>query len=170
MQQVQQMIGPDTGTLSELIESVFPFVEMPSAAELISLGRPDSEYLTQELERYRGKQIVGDTIRLIHQELSYLSAKGWRWILPHYLRFCLTPEAEYNRMETEFLIYNLGPDLKFQGDTTQRLALLASRQISCLIDFLRWCQNQEYWREYCPDQLSRAIGFLRTLLLDRERT
>jgi hypothetical protein len=47
---------------------------------------------------------------------------------------------------------------------------LAPHQISCLIEFLRWCQDQEYWREYCPDQLSRAIGFLRTLLLARERT
>jgi hypothetical protein len=164
------MSNPDTASLSELIESAFPFVEMPSAAELVSPSCEDFEYLTEELERYRGRQIDGAAIRLVHQELSHLSAKGWRWILPHYLRFCLTTEAEYNRMETEFLIYSLGPDLKFQGDTAHRLALLAPRQISCLIDFLCWCQNQEYWREYCPNQLSGAIGFLRTLLLARERT
>jgi hypothetical protein len=40
----------------------------------------------------------------MHQEMTCLSARGWSWALPHYLPFCLTPEAEYNRMETEFLI------------------------------------------------------------------
>jgi hypothetical protein len=163
------MTYPDTATLAQEIDEAFPFVDMPPIAELIARDCTDCEYLAEELERYKGRDINGDAIRLVHQELSHLSAEGWRWILPHYLRFCLTAEAEYNRMETEFLIYNLGPDLEFQTDTTQRLSLLTTDQISCLIDFLAWCQNQEYWKEYCPDNINKAIGFLRTLLLTRSR-
>jgi len=138
---------------------------MPTASELFVRGRTDIEYVAEELERYRSKPIDGDAIRLVHQELSNLSAKAWRWILPHYLRFCLTAEAEYNRMETEFLIYNLAPELQFQTDTSQRLSLLTAMQVACLIDFLGWCFDQEYWKEYCPQNINRAISFLQTVLL-----
>ncbi len=81
--------------------------------------------------------------------------------MPFYLRFCLTPEAEYNHMETEFLIYNLNPDLKFQRDTLQRLSLFTEVQVRCLIHFLEWCLTKQYWKEYCPDNINRAIEFLR---------
>ena len=165
---MQQMTYLDTATLRAEINLSFPFVEMPPTGELLVPEYAASQYLAEELEQYRPRQVDGGAIRLVHQELPHLSAKAWRWILPHYLRFCLTPEAEYNRMETEFLIYNLGPSLRFQSDTNQRLSLLTTSQVLCLIDFLFWCENQEYWKQYCPSDISRAIGFLKTVLLTRE--
>ncbi len=98
-----------------------------------------------------------------YRQMSQLSAKAWRWILPHYLKFCLTPEAEYNRMETEFLIYSLGPTLEFQKETLERLSNLNKAQIDCLIHFLEWCLSQQHWKEYCPEDIERAINFLRTI-------
>ena len=163
-----QMKYLDATNLACVIEEAFPLVDMPSSADLIAPGFSQYNYLAEELERYRGKEISGDAIRIIHQDLSHLSASAWHWILPHYLRFCLTAEAEYNRMETEFLIYNLGPDLRFQADVVKRLSQLTNSQISCLIDFLGWCLSQEYWREYCPDSIARGIGFLQTVLVDRQ--
>jgi hypothetical protein len=152
----------DTDTLSKEIDEAFPLVEMPAGSDLPfhKNGCFECNWLREELETYRGKEITGETIRLIHQELSSLSAKAWRWILPHYLKFCLTPEAEYNTMETEFLIYNLGPDLKYQRETLQRLSNLNKAQIACLKHFLEWCSDHPYWKEYCPEEINKARNFV----------
>ena len=137
---------------------------MPPTDELVfhGLNRVEAGRLKEELEQFRGNVALGgNEIRDVHQEMSHLSAKAWRWLMPFYLRFCLTPEAEYNHMETEFLIYNLNPDLKFQRDTLQRLSLFTEVQVRCLIHFLEWCLTKQYWKEYCPDNINRAIEFLR---------
>ncbi len=144
------------------IETAFPFVEIPHKSEL--MFHKDSCFecddLLEDIEQYRNKEITGNAIRLIHQEMSKLSAKAWQWVLPHYLRFCLTSEAQYNQMETEFLIYSLAPTWDYQAATLQRLSLLDASQIKCLIHFFEWCLIQEYWQEYCPEDLNRAIQFL----------
>jgi len=155
----------NTDMLSKEIESVFPFVEMPNENELTfhDVGCEECKGLQGDLEQYRGNKITGETIRLIHQELSLLSAKALRWILPYYLRYCLTQEGVYNQMETQFLIYNLDPDLKFQHETLQRFSILNRSQISCLIHFLEWCASQPYWKEFCPDSLTRGMDFLKKI-------
>ena len=147
------------------IESAFPFVEMPDASDLTfhQMDCYQCEYLKNDIEEYRGKEITGQVIRFFHQEMSLLSAKAWQWILPHYLRFCLTLGAEYNRMEIEFLIYSLSPQLQFQKDTLQRLSGFNQTQIDCLIHFLDWCLGQQYWKDYCPDEINGAMNFLRTI-------
>ena len=153
-----------TNILLDEIESAFPFMEMPLDTDLLFHKKDcfECDDLLADIDQYRGKKITGNAIRVIHQEMSHLSAKTWQWVLPHYLRFCLTPEAEYNRMETEFLIYSLAPSLEFQAETWQRLSLLNKNQINCLIHFLEWCSNHQYWKEYCPDEIDRGINFLRT--------
>jgi hypothetical protein len=80
----------------------------------------------------------------------------------------LTPEGQYSRTETEFLIYNFRPELRFQGDTARRLAFLTARQVTCLIDFLEWCLSQQYWEEFFADDIAQAIGFLRVLSVRKE--
>jgi hypothetical protein len=152
------------------IEKAFPKVEMPERSELLlaqmkAVG--DSDHLVQDLEELRGKLIDGTAIRSVHQELSFLSAATWRWLLPHYLSYCLTDEARYNRFETEFLIYNLGPSLEFQRDTQKKLALLNMAQLACLIDFLTWCLEDEEWRDLFAENIARAISFLERVVADR---
>ena len=160
-----------TEALSKEIEEAFPLVEMPLDSELSfhNDGCLECDDLRKDIEEYRGKDITGEVIRLVHQEMSLLSAKTWRWLLPYYLKFCLTPEAEHNRMETEFLIYSLAPDLKFQMETLQRLSLLNDRQINCLIHFLEWCSIHEYWKEYCPDDINKALNFVKNILAHQEK-
>lgn len=150
------------------IDRTFPFVEMPPRGELLN-NDPRLGSVGEELEQYRGKPIDGTAIRLLHQELYELSPAGWRWILPYYLRYCLTPEAEYSRMETEFLIYNLSPKLKFYSATEQRLSLLNAAQVTCLIHFLEWCRHHEHWGSYCPEDIGRSISFLETVLVAKGR-
>jgi hypothetical protein len=152
-------------TLINEIESEFPEVEMPEGLAL-SFHKDDffeCEYLRNDLEEYRGKEISGEVIRLLHQELSCLSADGWLWILRHYLKFCLTPEAEYNQMETEFLIYNLGPDEKFEEETLQRLSGLNQAQLNCIVHFLEWCAEHPFWKEYFPESIAKALSFVKSI-------
>jgi hypothetical protein len=159
----------DVNQLRKEIESTFPFAEMPPQSQILAHGSECNEcsHLLDDVADLRGTAIDGNAIRLLHQEMSHISAAGWRWILPHYLRYCLTPEAWYNRFETEFLIYNLGPDLKFQLDTEKRLSLLSSSQLVCLEHFLEWCLEDDYWKVTYTNHVNRAISFLRVLIAAR---
>ena len=152
--------------LSKEIEECFPFLEKPIDSELSfhSEGCHECYFLRTDLEEYAGKELPSDAIRHVHQALTCLSAKGYSWVLPSYLRFCLTDEATYNQMETEFLIYNLGPSEQFQPDTLNRLSRLNQKQINCILHFLEWCNSPEHWaREYCGDEVLSAITFIRKL-------
>ena len=154
-----------TEELSLKIEEVFPFVEKPKGIN-ISFHKdecPHCIYLRGDLEQYTGKELPPAGILEIHQEMSSLSAEGWRWALPSYLRFCLTEEALHNEMETEFLIYNLSPGKKYQDETLERLTALTSEQIKCLILFLGWCKSHEHWGEYCPDEIDSGLKFLSSI-------
>lgn len=126
-------------------------------------GCDQCAYLSEYLHENRTKSVDGPIIRYMHQEMSCLSAKGWAWALPHYLPFCLTPEAEYNKIETEFLIYNLAPKDEFKADTIKQLSLFSRRQLSCLVRFLEWASAHAMWKEYCPEDISRALMFVREL-------
>lgn len=144
------------------IESNFTFVEKPKGAAL-SFHQDDCDqcrYLREELMEYEGRDLSPQAIRHIYQEMSCLSEKGWRWALPSYLRYCLTDEAQYNRIETEFLIYNLNPAQKYQAETSKRLSALSHDQIQCLIHFLEWCKQNEHWSQYCPDEIASGIAYL----------
>jgi hypothetical protein len=153
-----------TQALLQEIETAFPILEMPSTDSLVihDASCPDCSDLLIDLESWRGQAITDDEIRLIHQNLSHLSPSTWRWILPHYLRFCLTPIAEYNRMETEFLVYALSPEPEFVEVTWNKLSLLSEKQLACLVWFFEWLANHHFWREYCPENIVSALRFLRT--------
>ena len=160
---------PSTNELAQAIEDAFPFLDMPSSEKLAihdsSCGRCAD--LAKDIDECRGREIAGDAIRLVHQDLSHLSRWAWQWILPHYLRFCLTSEAKQNRMETEFLIYNLAPDQRFESDTGARLSLLSIGQLKVLLQFLLWLSGDEYWSVYCPQDIHRGQVFLETLLVGK---
>ncbi|MFZ6874081.1 DUF6714 family protein [Undibacterium sp. Di27W] len=156
----------DNKFLLDEIASSFPIVPMPAKTAL-SIHLDDCAqcgYLRNYLEKQRDKKITADVIRYLHNELSCLSTAGLKWILPHYLKFCLTPEAEYSKLETEFMIYHLGPKLKFQQETKAQLAGFNPKQMSCLVHFLEWCEIHPRWSEYCPEDIERALSFMRGLL------
>jgi hypothetical protein len=147
------------------IANAFPPMEMPSSDELSfhAHGCHECQFLREDLEALRGKPIDGELIRLIHMEMSCLSAKAWRWIAPHYIRYCLSPEAYYNATEAEFLVYNLGPEDRFKVETLQRLSLLDTKQIHCFIAFMEYLSNHEHWSEYFPENICRASCFLEAI-------
>ncbi len=159
------MNADSTAVLCEEIRRVFPSVEMPPQSKLLfRRGAADRHAdILNVLEEKRRGSIDGGFIRAIHQELSQLSAEAWRWVIPHYLCYCLTEEAQYNRFETEYLIYNLGPELQFQRDTEKCLSLFDAQQIHCLIHFLEWCRSDEWWQGPFEKHIEKGISFLRTI-------
>jgi hypothetical protein len=152
----------------EEIEATFPFVEMPPEVELTVHpdGCRDCDDVREGIAYYRGKEISGKAIRIVQRYMSIMSAKATQWILPHYLRFCFSAEAEYNRTETEYLIYSLGPGqgIEVLEEKLQRLSMLNADQVTCLIHFLEWCLIDEYWSQYCPEDIGAGINFLSDVL------
>ncbi len=155
----------DTEALLKEVEKVFVQVNKPSglAISFHKVGCCQCEYLRKDMACHEGQWLPSEAIRYLHGEMSCLSAKGWRWVLPSYLRHCLTQDTNKDPKETEFLIYNLGPALKYQKETIQRLSMLNAEQITCLIHFLEWCAAHEHWSKYCPEDIDKALAFMRTL-------
>ncbi len=154
-----------TETIQSDVERLFTFVAKPKGTE-ISFHKDDCfkcKYLRKDLLPYKDQELPIEAIRCLHQEMSCLSASGWRWALPSYLGYCLTKEAEASGMETEFLIYNLGPAPEYQAEARDRLSALNQDQINCLLNFLFWCKEHEHWSTYCPEEIQRAIEFILTL-------
>jgi hypothetical protein len=159
----------DAESLAKEIDQAFPLIGMPSPEEIQRhlTGCPTCEHLAADLESYRDKLIGVEVIRELHQEISHLSAKALQWILPYYLKYCLTPEAEYSGFETEFLIYSLAPVEEFEADVTCQLSLFNSNQIRVLRKFMAYLLSTDYWRSYCPVELDRGIAFLSKLLISQ---
>jgi hypothetical protein len=155
----------NTGDLLTEIRAAFPLVAMPAQQDLRfhSDGCAQCGYLAEYLDERRGHIVDGPVIRYMHQEMSCLSAKGWAWALPHYLPYCLTPEAEYNKMETEFLIYNFGCSDEYKDNMRTQLSCFTMRQLQCLILFVEYLRGHPQWSEYCPEDIARALVFLRGL-------
>lgn len=147
------------------IELAFPFIEMPAKDEMAfhESGCRDCDETSLELEHFRGVNFAIKDAKMLHRSLYMLSPQATQWILPYYLRYCLEPNGEYNHKEIESLIYALSPKIEFQPETFKRLSLLNKDQIDVLILFLRWCLDDEYWSEYCPDNIGEAISFMQKL-------
>ena len=150
--------------LLQKIETFFPFLNIRPDPEKILFDNDDAVRLDglvrDILDEVKGDNVTADNIRLIHQDLSNLSAEFWYWIMPHYLRYCLTPEAEYQQVEIQFLIYALSPAQEFEVDTSKKLVLFNNEQLFCLIDFLEFLLAQDYFNGSYMERITRGKQFL----------
>ena len=152
----------NTEQLLNEIEKVFPLVDKPKGID-ISFHKDDCyecSYLRNDLKKYKNKSLPKEAITCIYNDMSSLSANGWRWVMPSYLKYSVLSEASYANTETEFLFYNLGPEEKYKKETIERLSSFNKNQIYCLIHFLEYCLNNKHWLEYCGNDINRAIDFL----------
>ncbi len=101
--------------------------------------------------------------------MSCLSAAGWRWALPSYLKRCITQDL-HDPIETEFLIYNLSPGEEHKAESEQRLSKLSLEQLDCLVHFTEWCNEHPHWSEYCPEEIPMAFEFLNSVKESRDAT
>nr|WP_308622731.1 DUF6714 family protein [Massilia rubra] len=121
------------------------------------------DFLARDIDNFRGEPVGDAVIRVLHRELSSLSAKGWVWALPHYLPFCLRPEAKYDQSETEFLLYSLAPEKEFEADKRHQFSALSRQQVTCLIHFVEWLKGHPHWSAYCLSEIQTALDFLESL-------
>jgi hypothetical protein len=150
------------------IEELFPMVSTPDPIEQVLHDPqcPECSELANDLHS-SPYCLGGALVRKLHQELSHLSATGWKWLLPIYLRYCLSDEAIYNRFETEFLIFNLSPSARFEEDTRRRLELITGEQLQVLIDLLTWLYSDEYWEDRWGERIKGGVNFLTSLRAGR---
>ena len=152
--------------LLQEIENVFPFVEKPKGIDL-ARHKDDClhcKFALHDIEEYTEAVLPKAGLLKIFNEMSALSPQGWCWVLPSYLRHCIKITVFYDNMETEFLIYNLGPAEEFHAEAIERFSLLNKEQISCLIHFLEWAETHEYWSTYCPEEIQKGLEFLKNKL------
>lgn len=111
-----------TEALIREIENSFPYIEKPQ--ELVLSFHKDGchqcDFLVDDLAPYKEKEVTEKGIREVYTEMSCLSAKAWRWVLPSCLRQCVL-FVEESRDFTEFLIYNLSPADAHKQGTIERL-------------------------------------------------
>ena len=144
-----------------LVERAFPFVPRPEPSE-ISFHQDacaHCEMSLQYLSEFTEPELPASAVKYLFDELSTLSPKATRWILPSYLRHVLVA-PEQMESATEFLIYNLGPGVESEEETTMRLSLLSKEQVECLLALVEFWQQHTHWGEYCPEELNRAKSFL----------
>ena len=107
--------------------------------------------------------MTGEIIRYLCIDMGCLSPQAWFWILPHYLRFCVTAGDQIDGLETEYLIYNFGTSPEHEAEKRKSLSLLNSEQVLCLVHFVEWVHAEEKWEKYFSEDLEKALRFLKTL-------
>ena len=154
----------DTNELLNEIEMLMPLVERPKGKD-ISFHKDDCyqcNYVRRDLEKFQDKEIPSEGIEIIYDEMSALSSKGWRWVMPSFLRYCIikcelhfnnSTDFLLNNAEIEFLIYSLSPDEKYEKETDERLSEFTNIQLWCLVHFLEWCDKNKYISEYHNDDI-----------------
>jgi hypothetical protein len=160
----------DTATLLREIEIAFPPVPKPSPDSITFHGEGcgQCQFLREELEKYTEPTLPDEAIKYLFNELTLLSPQATRWVLPSYLRRCITMDHQ-DSVETEFLIYNLGARPEFHEDTRERTKLLSVDQLKVLLHFVEWCAVHPEWSAYCPDDIASARSLVSTLIADRQR-
>ena len=155
----------DTTVLQAEIAKRFPPVSKPIGAALSfhTDGCLHCDYLRRDLEPFDQPVLPEQAIYEIIGEMSCLSARAWRWMLPSYLLVCLQDPSGRLDNAIEFLIYNLAPLPEHEAETRERLSALDAGQITCLVHFLEWCAAHEHWGSYCPDEITRGLAFLPTI-------
>ena len=150
-----------TQALLEEIATVLPPVAKPARGEIAfhKSGCDHCHYLRGDLDQYHGETLPDEAIRSLHNDWSCLSAAATRWVLPSYLARCVTQDL-YDPLETEFLIYMLAPEPKYELETTQRLSKLSHLQIGVLRNFLTWCSEHPHWSTYCADEVAMATRYI----------
>jgi hypothetical protein len=160
----------DTQALLNEIETQLPVVPKPPP-ELIGFhptGCGHCDLLREDLEKYPEPTLPDEAIRYLHNDWSCLSPQATRWVLPSYLRRCITMDT-YDSLEVEFLICSLSPEAEYESETRQRLNGLSANQTTVLLHFLEWCAEHPEWSSYCEGDIGRAIVFVQSLIDDKRR-
>jgi hypothetical protein len=132
----------------EEIDKAFPPVDMPVRQKLYcSDGQlRDPDQLEEDLDCFRRKLVNRELFYWVHDELILLSPETWRWLIPNYVKFCLTREGYYNEFPEQpanALIWVLGCESAESTQLELRLAFFNKGQLGCLLKFVDWWTKSE---------------------------
>lgn len=148
------------------IDQAFKEVKFPLRNDLVDSALPPQDSAVEvaaDLEHWRSRAPDESLLREMHQELRKLSAAATRWIVPHYLRYALTEQAKYSRMETSFFVLSLVARSKEEvQQIATRLSLLSAEQIGCLAKVLEYLGADPDWSDYMGEDLPAALATLRS--------
>lgn len=157
--------------LIDRIDLAFKAVDFPREDELVDSSLPAQDYgleVAADLECWRGKSPDAKLLREMHQELRKLSTDATRWIVPHYLRYALTEEAQYTRMEISFFVLSLvSRNEKDAQEIARRLSSMSGEQIECVVEVLEHLKADSDWAEYMGEDIEAALATLRSLRRER---
>jgi hypothetical protein len=149
------------------IDQAFKEVEFPLRNDLVDSKLPPQDSAAQvedDLEYWRTRTPDESLLREMHQELRKLSPAATRWIIPQYLRYALTEQAKYSRMETSFFVLSLVARNKEEVQLiATRLSSMSPDQIGCLEEVLEYLETDPEWAEYMGDDLEAALATLRSI-------
>lgn len=150
--------------LSDSINQAFPNVDFPQMNDLVAdslVEQDNTSELAADLESWRTKMPDKNLLRQMHQELRMLSPAATRWIVPHYLRYALTEEAKYTRMEVSFFVLSLVSHSKVvDQQITTRMSLMNDEQIACVVNVLTHLHADPDWKEYMGEDFEDALSTL----------
>lgn len=153
--------------LIDRIDQAFKAASFPNKGELAddSLSRQDyGTEVAADLERWRDRNPDEGLLSEMHQELRKLSPEATRWIVPKYLRYALTQEAKYTRMEISFFVLSL---VSHSDEETRqiakRLSVMSDEQMECLAEVLKHLDVEPDWAEYMGEDIAAALSTLRRL-------
>lgn len=153
--------------LIDHIDQAFKKVEFPPKEYLVDSTLSKQDYGLQvaaDLECWRTRVPDDSLLREMHQELRKLSAAATRWIVPHYLRYALTEQAKYSRMEISFFVLSLVARSKEEvQQIVTRLSSMSTEQIGCLAKVLAYLHADPDWAEYMGEDIEAALATLRSL-------
>ncbi len=153
--------------LTDCINRAFELVDFPLKDDLVDGSLSEQDYgvdVATDLERWRSKIPDKSLLREMHQELRKLSPSATRWIVPHYLRYAVTNEAKYSRMETSFFVLSLIPRREGEDrQIAQRLSSLSRKQIECMTKVLEHLNADSEWAEDMGEDIESALCALHGL-------
>ncbi len=161
-------MDPQAAELVEKINRVFPPTSKPADTDLIQHDTAcvQCAWTGTHLEPFEGPILPFKALRGLHMEMSCLSAAGWRWALPSFLRYSLAG-PHHDDLETESMIYFLGGVETSQPEARAGLALFDRSQLDCVLRVLEWCSTNPHWSNYCGSEAKRAVAFMKSLRDER---
>jgi hypothetical protein len=141
-----QIADTSVEALLQRVQFVFPDFPMPPLDEMMSFTGGDvlCANFIEELDQYRFKAVDDALIRSSRLELYCLCPDAFKWILPHYIRYCLTAEILHTEDLVEFLVYFFKPAPEFLEDRLKRISALSIDQLTCVRDFFKWQVSSRY--------------------------
>ncbi|WAF87349.1 hypothetical protein NRL37_07785 [Metapseudomonas otitidis] len=147
--------------LLDELDRMLPPVDKPEGPDLSfhPSGCDACDMLRTELAIWPGRKLPMEALFWLHDDMSSLSAAGWRWALPSYLRLVLESPPDEINLLLGFLILNLNPSPAYREDTRTRLGALDAQQLGLLLRFMQWCGEQP-WLLAWGEDIDQACSFL----------